>query len=307
LAVIAVLLIALACVSEGLLRFVLGLGNPALIAPDAACGYILKPDQKLYRFFVHTHINHYGMRSEEVPSMRTSGTMRLLFVGDSITYGTSHVDQQQIFTEVLHRDLPAIVHHPVEVLNVSASAWAIDNELSYVQSRGIFQSDLVLLVLNDGNVTQPRATMAEVGDDFPHERPASALAELYARFIKPRLLHMVSHKDAGDAVGANADSTIQKNLADLDAFNKLVTGAGARLVIVYTPFRHDIPQLSVRSQTILHAWASSHSIPIFDLTSAELPYSSKQITIDNGVHFNAEGHMIVARGIEKQWPQLLGR
>jgi lysophospholipase L1-like esterase len=304
LAIIAIVLVALVGIAEVGLRFALGLGNPVLIASDPACDYILKPDQNLFRFFVHTHINHYGMRSEEVPPSRTPGTLRLLFVGDSITYGTSHVDQQQIFTEVLHRDLPAMLHRPVEVLNASASAWAIDNELSYVRSRGIFQSDLVLLVLNDGDVTQPRATMEEVGDDFPRQRPTMAISELYTRLLKPRIFHILSRKDAGDAVAANADITIQKNLADLDAFNKLVTEEGARMVIVYTPFRRDIPGLSARPQAVLHDWTSSRHIPMVDVTSAEFPYSSKQITVDNGVHFNAKGHLIVAQEIEKSWPQL---
>ena len=91
-------------VCEAILRFGFGLGNPILIEPDAACAYILKPDQDVIRFSVHTHINHYGMRSDELPSQRAAGALRLLFVGDSITYGTTRVDQREIFTEILHRE-----------------------------------------------------------------------------------------------------------------------------------------------------------------------------------------------------------
>ncbi|MGD0631323.1 MAG: hypothetical protein ABR987_18500, partial [Terracidiphilus sp.] len=136
-------LVLLTCIVEAALRFGLGLGNPVLITPDAACSYILKPDQDVRRFFARTYVNHYGMRSEDVPAVRPVGTLRLMFVGDSITYGTSRVDQQQLFTELVHRELPAIVHRPVEVLNASAGAWAPDNELAYIRSRGIFQSDIV--------------------------------------------------------------------------------------------------------------------------------------------------------------------
>ena len=60
------LLVALAVGTEATLRLLLGLGDPVLIAPDAACSYITKPDQKIFRFLVHTYINHYGMRSDEV-------------------------------------------------------------------------------------------------------------------------------------------------------------------------------------------------------------------------------------------------
>lgn len=149
-------LVALVGFIEGVLRFVLGVGNPVLIAPDPYCEYILKPDQHIFRFFAHIDTNHLGMRSDEVPAKRSPDTLRLMLVGDSIVYGTSRVDQHQIFSEILHHDLPSIVHEPVEVLNTSAGGWAIENELSYIRSRGIFKSDMVLLVLNNGDLTQPR-------------------------------------------------------------------------------------------------------------------------------------------------------
>jgi lysophospholipase L1-like esterase len=41
-----------------------------------------------------------------------------------------------------------------------------------------------------------------------------------------------------------------------------------------------------------------------DLTSAESPFSPGEITLDNGIHLNARGHLIVARAIEKSWPEL---
>lgn len=301
-------LVALVCLclaTEAVLRFLLGLGNPILIQPDQACSYILKPEQDVVRFFSHTHINHYGMRSDEMPSTHTAGTLRLLFVGDSITYGTTRVDQRDIFTEILHRDLPAIAHHPIEVLNASASAWAPDNELSYIQSRGIFQSDIVLLVLNDGDLTQPRSNIADVGDNLPQKRPATAIGELYTRYIRPHIANVVTRQDAGDGVAANAEEQSRKNLADLDAFGHLVKSQNARLVLVYIPFRKDIPEAGRASAAALHLWSRAHRVPMVDLTSAEAPFPPNEITLDHGVHLNAEGHLIVARAIEQAWPKLV--
>jgi hypothetical protein len=299
-------LVALAAMSEAALRFGLGLGNPILIALDPACGYIVKPDQNVVRFFGRTYINHYGMRSDEVPLVHRPDTLRLLFLGDSITYGTSRVNQSRIFTEILHRELPLIVHRPVEVLNASASAWAPDNELSYIRSRGIFQSDIVLLVLNDGDVAQPRATIADIGDDLPQRRPTTAIGELYTRYIRPRIFYGGMRRDAGDSPVVNTDNTIRENLADLDSIEKLVTGSGARLLIVYVPFRRDVPEQSAAAQSILLAWTNAHRVALLDLTSAELIYSCEEITIDHGWHFNAKGHRIVAQAIEKAWPIVAG-
>jgi len=304
---VMITLILLACLVETALRFGLGLGNPVLITPDSACSYILKPDQDVRRFFARTHTNHYGMRSDEIPSMHQAAVLRLMFVGDSITYGTSRVDQDQLFTELMHRDLPAIVHRPVEVLNASAGAWAPDNELSYIRSRGIFQSDIVLLVLNDGDLTQPRNTIAAVGDDSPQKRPATAIGELFTRYIKPRIGHFLGRGDAGDRIVANRDDVIRGNLEDLDRFDELVKSQGSRLIMVYIPFRRDIPALSHFSALTLTAWCGAHHVRMFDLTSAETPYSAKEITLDNGVHLNARGHSVIAQQLERSWLEVVGR
>jgi hypothetical protein len=70
--------------------------------------------------------------------------------------------------------------------------------------------------VNDADLPQPRATMNEVGDNLPRKPPAFAIEELWLRYFKPRILHMMSRKDAGDAVLSNADQVIQRNLATLD-------------------------------------------------------------------------------------------
>jgi hypothetical protein len=290
--------------TEVVLRFAFGLGNPVLVQSDAACSYVLKPDQDITRFFVHTHVNHFGMRSDEVLPQRKPGSLRLFFVGDSVTYGTSRVDQRSIFTEVLHRELPAIVHEPVELLNASASAWAPDNELAYIRSRGIFQSDMVMLVLNDGDLTQPRAILKDIGDNLPQQRPRTAIGELCSRYILPRVEYAVAKQDAGDRVAANATETQRENLVNLAKFQQTVEGQGGRMVLVYLPFRRDIPRDSEAPGLALHAWADGHDVTMLDLTAAELPTVAKEITLQDGLHLNAKGHLMVARAIEQLWPQI---
>jgi len=301
------LLTVLVILTEGILRFGLGLGNPILVVSDSACGYIVKPDQNVYRFFARTHINHFGMRSDEVSAAHTPGTMRLLFIGDSITYGTSRVGQTKLFTELLHRDLPLLIHRPVEVLNASASAWAPANEVSYVTSRGVFQSDVVFEVLNDGDVAQPPATLSDVGDDLPQHRPLTAIGELYSRYLKPKLFHARQHNDAGDVVKLDEQQVTRKNLDALDRMNAIVGGAGARFVIVYLPFRRDIPEPSSSARTILKEWTADRHIPMIDISPVESQYSPNEITIDNGWHLNAKGHEIVAQAIEQAWFGALAR
>jgi hypothetical protein len=292
--------------TEATLRLLLGLGDPLLIAPDAACSYITRPDQNVFRFFVHTRINHYGMRSDEVSPQRPPGVLRVLFVGDSITYGTTHVDQSGIFTQIVHSGLPAVVHRPVEVLNASTNAWAPDNEWSWVQSRGIFQSNFVLLVLNDGDLTQPRATIDQVDDALPQKRPLTAIGELYTRFLAPRYFHIAHRSDAGDVV-IPSDVTMRANIEDLNRFRALVASQQGRMVLVFLPFRNDIPAISTPPDKVLHSWADQNQVPFLDLTAAVSPYSVSQICLYDRTHLNALGNRVVGEAILKQWPELLGQ
>ncbi|HUX44200.1 MAG TPA: SGNH/GDSL hydrolase family protein [Terracidiphilus sp.] len=294
----------LLALADAALHFGLGLGNPVLIAPDAACGYIMKPNQRVFRFFVHTYINPYGMRSADFQPVKPPHTYRVLFVGDSITYGTTRIDQSQIFTQLLDRSLPTVMHQPVEVLNASASAWAIDNELSFVRSRGIFQSNVVMLVLNSGDLSQTRAKMPDVNDDLPFHKPASALNELYERLIRPYFLHLHRRFDAGDSTSQVNGQVIRANIAYLDSFRALVESQHARFVIVYAPIRKEIPTISSRSAILLHAWCAAHRVPLLDLTSVEAEYKSSQITLE-GVHFNTFGNRVVADAILKDWPRFV--
>jgi hypothetical protein len=160
------------------------------------------------------------------------------------------------------------------------------------------------MVLNDGDVAQPRSTIADVGDDLPSERPATAIGELYSRYLRPRIFHNARHIDAGDTVAADS-ATIGMNLADLDAVQTLVTSQGARLIVVFAPFRRDVPEKSAKPRSILQTWAAAHHVPMLDMTSAESLYSTREITLD-GAHFNARGHGVVAREVERLWPQVLG-
>jgi len=301
LATASLVFIALVAGAEAALRFGLGLGNPVLIAPDPACSYITRPDQKVYRFFVHTYINHYGMRSEEVSPVPSAGVVRVLFLGDSLTYGTTHVDQREIFTQIVRRGLPAVVHRPVEVLNASANAWAPDNEWSWVRSRGIFHSNYVLLVLNDGDVTQPRATIAQVGDDLPQKRPTTAIGELYSRFIAPRIFHISHRSNAGD-VAVPDDITMRANLGELDRFHALVASQQGRMILVFLPFRGDIPTVSAQAYQVLHTWSAANDVPMIDLTAAIAPYPLDEICLYDRTHFNAAGNAIVGEAILKLWP-----
>jgi lysophospholipase L1-like esterase len=291
--------------AELVLRLAIGLGNPVLITPDFEAGYILKPNQDVVRFFCRSRIDRNGMRSDPFNGTPAPDTLRILFVGDSITYGTTRVDQKDIFTEILHRNLAKVVHKPVEILNASAGGWAIDNEVSYVHSRGIFGAQKVVLVLNSGDAGQPRSRIEGVGDDLPSVLPASALEELWSRFLAQRLHLKATKVDSGD-VSLDDSQQIRANLNELEELLKLVSSHGAELAIVYIPFRKDIPTPNAKFDGLLQTWANAHRVPFIDTTSTLTAHAPNEVCLRDNTHLNKLGHQLVAQEIERQWPAKIG-
>lgn len=270
---------------------VAGLGDPVLLETDRTCGYLLKPNQRHFRFFVHTSINSQSMRSDEFRLKKSAGTVRIMFVGDSIVYGTTRVDQNTIFTELLHRELPSILRLPVEVLNASTNGWAIGNELGYVETHGIYDADDVVLVLNSGDLSQPMATASDVGSSLSFEAPNCALCELFSHYLKePR-------RDSGTKSVDNPRQT-ESNLDLLDRLLRFIQNRGARMLILFVPFPRDIKPGGITLPVELSQWAQNRGVTIVDATSSLAKLTPREASIDGGTHLSAAGNRAVAMALE---------
>jgi hypothetical protein len=278
----------------------LGLGRPALIVPDAAAGYTMKPDQELHRFGKKTRINSYGMRSDPVPATKQANVFRILIVGDSFAYGSTQLDQSQTFAELLHHELPRILHRPVEVFNASAGGWAIPNELGYVRSRGVFDADLVLLALNNGDPTQPFQEYSHAGLPSVDNHPNFALQELWERYLKGRIFPGPAQAVSTDTAASDA-ANAKQNLRYLDQFLKITIAGGSRMAIAYIPL-----PAKTEPATGLIAWCAANHVPLIDLTSAAKQWVSvPDIFIVGGGHYNAKGNRLIANELEKDWPVVM--
>ena len=286
------------------LRLILGLGDPVLVQPDRACAYILSPNQHKVRFGKRLDINKFGMRSAPVTQRVDRLGTRILIVDDSMAYGTSRVGQTEIFANLLNQELPLLLHQQVDVLNASTGGWAIANETQYIQSRGIFDSDIVLLILNAGDLTQPRSQIGSTGADLPTQKFACAWCELWSRYLKPKFFSLgPEQQDAGTEV-RNDPAEAAANLKWLDEFRSVVTGGHARMGTVFIPFRNlvqDHTRQSVPDQLL--AWATQRNVAMLDVTPYLTRLSSGEVTFD-GEHLNALGNRIVASAFENSRDRL---
>ena len=95
----------LALIVEVVCRKVIGLGTPPLNTSYEGMGYKLKPNQDITRFGNRVVINNASMRtSNDIQGMPESGKSRVLIFGDSVPWGGSQLDQEDIATSLLSKN-----------------------------------------------------------------------------------------------------------------------------------------------------------------------------------------------------------
>src|ERR1700722_3382676 len=179
--------------SELFCRFVIGLGDPPLYVADPKMEYLLQPSKTYYRFHKRFAVNQYSMRSDDFPPQKSDAReLRVLVIGDSVIYGGVRIDQADIDTEILKRNLQKELGRPVVIGNASAKSWGPPNELAYLERFGTLQTDVVILELSSHDYADAPtfAPVVGVSAAYPGKKPSFALTDLFKTYLLPRYLHI---------------------------------------------------------------------------------------------------------------------
>ncbi len=157
----------------------LGLGNPILYVNDPVAGYYPAPNQKLTRMRgARVETNQFGMRAPDYGADKPAGAFRILALGDSTLWGTTAVDQDEIYPRRLERLLRAgYGGRELQVLNIGVNAWGPFHELGYVEKFGTFGADLALICLPAADLWRPKYGLASLPYFSTWAKPHLALEE----------------------------------------------------------------------------------------------------------------------------------
>jgi len=293
----AIMVVALAVVFEISLRFV-GLGSPVLFVVDPKFGSFPKANQQLRRFFVDIKTNAFGMRSRPVSYAKLNGEYRILFVGDSVPFGTTYVDQMDIFPERIAAILNTNYKDSVTVLNASSPGWAPSNELGFIQARGIYGADMVVLVYNTKDLTQDFAAYRE-SPMTPIVNPSSATGELWSRYIQPRIFRPGTMVDPGSLTPEGRPSIADEArvMETIKATEQYVASHRAKFVILFSPaMTADVEKYRAdwdRALLNLKNWAAEQGVPFLDMSKVMAAQSTALVYFD-GIHLRQLGDGLVA-------------
>ena len=123
------------------------------------------------------------------------------------------------------------------MLNASAGGWAASNEVGFLTERkGTFDADLVLIVLNSGDLQQPFNDYSE-SPSAPTEQPVSAIGEAWEPvFTAETIWHSGSLARNPGQVLAQQEVEFDAILSTLGKGRGYALAHGSRFLgIVYIP------------------------------------------------------------------------
>lgn len=284
-------------------RFGLGLGDPLLYETGPDYGYRVVPNQDLQRFGNRVFYNAEGLRSGPIKSQPPSGTIRVLCVGDSITYGGAQADQAETYPYQLQAILNRQNSRKFQVLNASAGGWGIANAEGYLRQAGIYHSQIVVLELGSHDLFQPKASGEIVGHSvsFPEQKPLLALQEGIVRYFIPRFLPGLAAPEP-NLQAAPTKQDLARNLASLDRIAKLVRARKAKLIVLLVEqpdeFEPQTP-LATLSKKMLAQKAKDLNLLYANSKQAFNQAGGPKLFRD-GLHPNSQGNRVMAWVVAKQ-------
>jgi len=166
---------------ELFLRTFSGLGNPVLYELSPLYGYRPKPDQVIepkggmgFFYGARVSINNLGLRAAGAWNDKPAG--KILFLGDSVTYGGQYVADDQLFSSLAAERLPGW-----QVGNGGVNAWGVENIAGLVLDYGFSPAEVVVTCLIEGDFY--RGTTRASSVPFWLERPRFALQDLLMQLI----------------------------------------------------------------------------------------------------------------------------
>jgi len=300
-------------VAEVVLRF-MGYGDLEIYEPDPRLYWRLKPNQECFTKVDHkpVRVNAHGTRGAEFSAAKSPGTMRVLALGDSKTFGwglSDHETYAGILEKLLRQQFS---EKHIEVINAGVNAWSYPQMNIFLRERALaWQPDLV--VIGDAN---PWTQFTENPDPgflkkFLWRVRLKNFLRRFALFhyvVEVKLREVYEHqRQRFVPVDPKQDPLFKErqqkdpDAVFRDAIDGICTTAAShriRAVLLYIPLQDAMLGSNTSMDGVLRAKrqvSEKHGVPLVDGTEV-LRQRAKDLYLDGDtVHLNAAGNEIIGR------------
>lgn len=291
-------------------------------------GYKPAPNQKSYTLDQPVVTNSYGFRDYEWEMPKPPGRIRIMCLGDSLTFGNA-APFQAIYSKVLERMLKKRNPH-IEVITAAAGGWSTYDELDFLKDEGLgYQPDVVVIgfYANDF-VTRPLNNQADLTEDGRWDSRPWWLRWLPYRdiFLLKRSAVITYLRDRIDVLfygQKNFSTQLLLNEVDLNKSPRIVNTLGyileikqacaekkAKLLLASIPPINTfwVPRGQPHYNDRLRSFCQAHDIAFVDLSQGfwKVKNPSSLYYYPWDLHMNPQGHHLVAEQLFQPVLDLLG-
>lgn len=273
----------------------MGLGTPIQYGTNAAFRYAPLRDQRVERWGgAAVTIDAHGLRGTEPWS--TPAELHVLFVGDSVTWGGTHMDDAAIFSSVACDELRERLTLHVVCGNAGVNNYGTDNMRARLQydRQIVDQADVVVVTM----VTQDtRRGLSDLQSRYFYSSippgPLPAIGEALG-YLLYRASWRIRHHD----LRYDDSYDVEVGLASLDlllAELAVLRDAGKETLLVFSPTLQDLEEPPPKLNRAVRERIARSKLPSLDLVDAvtDLEASEGVRAPDlyaDGLHLTAIGH-----------------
>jgi len=177
---LSIALLSCLLIFELFLRTFSGLGNPPLYEISPLFGYRLKPSQVIeprgavsFLYGARLTTNNLGLRAAGEWDSNPAG--KILFLGDSVTYGGQYIADSQLFSSLAGSRLQGW-----QVGNGANNAWGIENIVGLIKDYDFLPAEVVVTCVIEGDFYRGLTRASSM--PLWTKRPVFALQDLAMHF-----------------------------------------------------------------------------------------------------------------------------
>jgi lysophospholipase L1-like esterase len=256
--------------------------------------------------------NHVGLRDDRPLVPKKEGTLRVLVVGDSMTFGHG-VERDDAFPAVLERELVSKLGRPVEVVNAGVLCWGQREEVGFLEHRAEeLQPDFVVLqftVANDvldnlrylpgsAELVPDRTLGEDLATQWLFRLPLAEWSRAYRLVMWHIGRHVIRYRAMMEP--KRLERTRALIARARDAAKKLHARFGVVIAPTIVQADRTFAEVLLRTHRINDAIAAScqqDGIPVLDPLPAlrQAHKEGRESYFGKDMHWNGEGHRIVGR------------
>lgn len=273
-------------------------------------------------------IGNLGFRGRDLDEAKAPGTLRILALGDSYTFG-DHVDTEEAYPARLEEALELRLRRvPVEVVNAGVNGFGILDEIALWRKAGSrLDPDAVLLTFSPNDIsdmTRPAPVIDQMRRHAavkgrPIVGPAIRVAQNTAIFnglqilaarirVATRSHAAIPGVEPSRAGPAEAPWAWEAYREALVRFGRLLGSDGRRAILVHYPSYGNVTgEDRAHAAEVLPAWAAEAGFEYLDLLPAFRQGSSEGAVlylVPRDSHPSPAGHSLAARRIAEALGEL---